>query len=732
MSTENRIQELRTRIQLALGSATLLITVVESETDIAEARRLLLEILRATPLNVVDLGECGLDMGPGRWAELTRGQPADVHVLTAPSRSPLAAPAFAGLLNAERELLRQLAGPVVLLLSRGTERVLRQRAPDFMTWAAQSYELPGPEELSTIARRLGVSSESVHPAAPEEEPIRFLHISDLHLRPQRVKRYDQNRVLLGLIDLLEREREKLALDLVFVTGDLAHGGKADEIALVVERLRRLIEVTGVPRERLFVVPGNHDVDRDVGRWLLRTLDRDEDAIKFFEEEGSRQFHAEKFAAYRKGLAELFGAGRSLGLGVGADAVEFVEVRGARVAVASFNSAWFAQADDDNGKLWLGEPSVAGAAGRIADEGASFAIALLHHPFDYLHEIERDGVEQRFERTFDLVLRGHLHRDKTRSIASQRGGFVEVAGPAAYQGSQWPNGCFFGEIRPQARTVTLRPYAYVSGADPWVLDTRVFPDDAEEGYCHTFTVPEKRRISSALAKKLARAAEEAVMAAPAATQRAMAADLGIETPGGELSRGTLGQAARAQGAVHLLEWSAEHQLMHALIDEAMRLRQVKPSLPISRKEHGFLENALSIAALLFCEALRQGVLSGMNARALHGRNAAFLLDAALQAVIEGPVVLEPRLPDGSRPDILIGHDTDPAEQRAVIEVKVSLLGSPAGALKQLDRYLKVTGAAHGAAVLVGSTPQGKVEQPKTEPKPEHATTPEGRDVLLLRL
>lgn len=60
------------------------------------------------------------------------------------------------------------------------------------------------------------------------------------------------------------------------------------------------------------------------------------------------------------------------------------------------------------------------------------------------------------------------------IASQRGGYVEVAAPAAYQGSQWPNGCFLGEIRPKARTVRLRPYAYAAGPDPWVLDTKELP------------------------------------------------------------------------------------------------------------------------------------------------------------------------------------------------------------------------------------------------------------------
>jgi len=619
---------------------------------------------------------------------------------------------------------------VVLSISRDTERVLRQRAPDFVTWAAQSYALPGPEELAALARQLGVSSGSVRPAAPEEEPIRFLHLSDVHLRPDRVKRYDQDRVLRGLLDLLERDRGSFPLDAVFFTGDLAHAGKAEEYALAVDLLRKLLEVTGVPPERLFVVPGNHDVDRGVGRWLTRTLAKDEDAIAFFTEEGSRKFHVQKRGAYQKSLTELLGTGRPLGLRVGAGAVETFDVRGARLAVASFNSAWFAQDDYDHGKLWLGEANVDGAARRIADEGASFAIALLHHPFDYLHDIERDAVEQRFERTFDLMLRGHLHRDKTRSIVSQRGGFVEVASPAAYQGSQWPNGCFFGEIRPLARTVRLRPYAYVSGADPWVLDTKVFPDDAEEGYCHTFAVPEKRRTRGTLAARLAEATKSAVRTGGSGNVRAVAAELGMPTPAGELPREFVEQVAKAAAArsddVSLLERTlSADQVAQAVVEDVAQAQAGVDR--ISRKEPGFLERALLYAAQMVDRVLSTETLPRDGRINL----AAPLLRIALSTIVEGPVEFEPLLRLGKRqfrPDILIGRHDDPADQRAIIEV-VSR-HHPAvrnGALHQLDGLLDASGAGHGAVVVLHLLPSGE-----QGPQLEHVKTPAGRDALLLHL
>jgi predicted MPP superfamily phosphohydrolase len=544
MTIDPRLAELRLRLEVARGSATLVVTLAEADDAVEGARRALLGILGAAPMNVADLGACDSETGPSRWAKLTREQTADAYLLTFVPGSALAGRPFAELLNTERDWLRELAGPLVLVVSRETEKILRRHAPDFFTWIAQTYELPRASELIALAGQVEPSPVAIEPAVPEEDPIRFLHISDIHLRPQTVKRYDQDRVLRGLVQFLERDREGFPLDLIFVTGDLAHSGKTEEYVLVVELLRKLMEVTGVPAERMFVVPGNHDVDRGVGKWLLRTPANGEAADEFFEDARSRVFHEQKLASYKSGIGGLLGEKRPLGLAVGEEAVELVEVRGARLAVASFNSAWFAQGDDDSGKLRLGEPNVDRAGQRVGDLEVPFAVALMHHPTEELHQDERDNVERYLERSFDLVLRGHLHRNKTRAIASQRGGYVEVAGPAAYQGSPWPNGCFLGEIRPRARSVLLRPYMYASGADPWVIDAKAFPDDDQDGYRHTFMVPEKRRMKSAVTRRREQAVEEAVKMAPPAEQRKLARDLGVAQSGNESLSDLVERTAKA--------------------------------------------------------------------------------------------------------------------------------------------------------------------------------------------
>ena len=718
MSTEEQIVDLRARLSLLQGGGTtLLLAVAPSDAVVDETQRLLSEILRVTPMEITDLGACKLDVGPARWAELTRGHTdTGAFILTFAPTSSLEAKVFAQRLNAERQWLRQLAGPVVFVVSKATERALRQHAQDFFTWVAHSYELPAPHELVALAPRLGVSQEVLAPSTPPEPPIRFLHISDLHLDLSR--RHDQDRVLDGLLTFLERDRGDFPLDLIFVTGDLARTGKPDQYKLVSELFEALMGRTGVPPERLFVVPGNHDVDRDVGRWLLRTLASDEEATAFFEDASNREFHARKLAAYQASMRALLGATRPLGIGVGEDSVEVVEIRGVRLAIAAFNSAWFAQGDDDKEKLWVGEANVMRAVDRVADEEAAFAIAMLHHPFSDLHPIDRELVERWCERGFDMVLRGHLHADRTRSIATQRGGFVEVAAPAAYQGSKWGNGCFFGEIRAKARTIRLRPYMYTSGPDPWVLDTRVFPD-AEDGYCHTFAVPAKKRIKSAVGRPLRAATAAAMRSMPAEKQREAVEQVG----------GTVSPAVSGAKAANLVRSSDEWREITRGQDPGLAWISAIAQTNEARNEPGSrikvadvtsLSAALKRASeIVLTEADRLGI-----AERFYQRMSRHAFAAAVAAVVDGTVIPEAIVTDGKRSfvvDIVIRN----ADVEVVIECE-PYSGTHQisdASLQEFYGLLRRSRANLGALVSFGLRPTGG-------PYITRATSPNGVDFLVV--
>lgn len=427
------------------------------------------------------------------------------------------------------------------------------------------------------------------------------------------------------------------LDVIFLTGDLAQSGKDAEYEVADAFLRDLLQATGVAKECLFVVPGNHDVERDVGRWLLRTMKSDEVSTEFFIEPASRRWHTQKFEAWSRHLEALLGA-RPLGLKVGADAVETIEVRGVRVAVASFNSAWFAQDDGDKEQLWLGEANVS-RAGQHASR-AALSVALMHHPTDYLHETERANVENHLERAFDLVLRGHLHKEKARVIVGARGTQMEIAAPAAYQGSQWPNGCFLGEVRVGRRTVRLRPFAFGNGADPWVLDTKVFPDDAKDGYCRTFNLGNRTPVTGPDDPLSARATD-AFWALARTDRIAVARHLGITGASNrEVEERAAEAVRRSPEAIDVwrelaLRASApkrEETFLSLANSLVQRARERFTGTKILRSDPGFLEVALREVARLWRETpeLRAGLLNPTEFMV------ARVISSLLEFLVEGPV------------------------------------------------------------------------------------------------
>jgi len=91
-------------------------------------------------------------------------------------------------------------------------------------------------------------------------PISWLHVSDIHMSVRDA--WSQDVVLRAIYDRIEDLRKQgLAADFILTTGDLAFSGKSEAYALARDFFDALCEASSVPKERIFCVPGNHDIDR---------------------------------------------------------------------------------------------------------------------------------------------------------------------------------------------------------------------------------------------------------------------------------------------------------------------------------------------------------------------------------------------------------------------------------------------------------------------------------------
>jgi len=94
--------------------------------------------------------------------------------------------------------------------------------------------------------------------------FQILHISDLHIKPK--ENFDRSVVLDPLIgrigEDLKDPKSGLKPKIVVVTGDIAHAGQKDEYTLAKQFFDDLLENLNLSDDRLFIVPGNHDIDFD--------------------------------------------------------------------------------------------------------------------------------------------------------------------------------------------------------------------------------------------------------------------------------------------------------------------------------------------------------------------------------------------------------------------------------------------------------------------------------------
>jgi len=302
--------------------------------------------------------------------------------------------------------------------------------------------------------------------------IVWLHLSDLHLCEQKTG-WDCHRVLEPLLkDLKEMEGDHgLRPDLIFFTGDAAFGNlpqsslaqQYGEVADFLDSVRQAFSVE-VPKQNVFLVPGNHDVDRkkatrQLTAWL-RDKTRTADEITTLIQAGDEDWknYAARLCTYGEFL-ETHGYGHLLEDRERLIYAAIREVNGVKLGIAGLNSAWSCGEDQEQGKVWLGGDWQSGTVTRkLKQEAADIRVALTHHPLNWFVEQEGKSLRTRFmhSQDFHVLLHGHEHEDW---VYPSDDGPLRIAAAACYERSGEKNGYNFVRLDVDAglAEVWLREY-----------------------------------------------------------------------------------------------------------------------------------------------------------------------------------------------------------------------------------------------------------------------------------
>ena len=170
--------------------------------------------------------------------------------------------------------------------------------------------------------------------------FRWIHLSDFHFA-DTPDPYERNTVLEPLLAEITRRREDDGFqpDALFVTGDIAYSGKPAEYLAATRFFDDLLGAAGLDKSRLFAVPGNHDLDKEKGDGLQRTLNSEKESVGYFAK-GKPKYHINKFQAFREWFDGYFQGIRACPNGDTCHQPEIFNVDGLAVAVLPINTALF--------------------------------------------------------------------------------------------------------------------------------------------------------------------------------------------------------------------------------------------------------------------------------------------------------------------------------------------------------------------------------------------------------
>jgi 3',5'-cyclic AMP phosphodiesterase CpdA/energy-coupling factor transporter ATP-binding protein EcfA2 len=436
------------------------------------------------------------DAAPLVWIE-ARPAPLASHPGSAPAGfARLRLRAGTDLEVAEREWLEALRA-----LNRGRDLIADHGEVSVVLagphWLHELVQRHAPDLSSVLDATLPLD-DTLEPLPEVGGPLCWMHLSDLHVLQEN---WEQDivlgallRDLPGLLEAIDRRPQ-----LLFVTGDLAARAKKEEYDGVTELLARLCELLGLERSAVFMVPGNHDVER--GRISSAAI-RDHQALLKLEPsrlhtqvgeligdaDTFRVLYGKRLAEYCEFTRRFGGIARSVGIDEPWRS-DVVMISGVAVGVASICTAWSSGSfkdehtrDADKGKLILGERQVRELVAELESSGAALRIALMHHPSSWLCAAEERSLRALLRTEFDLVLHGHDHETAADAVHRPNRGMVEIGAGAAYTRREHPHrhGFWVGWLDADRGRLELDAFTWKDGeGGRWRRD-KEFVDEAPDG------------------------------------------------------------------------------------------------------------------------------------------------------------------------------------------------------------------------------------------------------------
>jgi predicted phosphodiesterase len=250
--------------------------------------------------------------------------------------------------------------------------------------------------------------------------VRLIHLSDIHFRKGIAGGpFDLDAVLRAELERdLRTQLGSSSADGILITGDVAFAGKRAEYVSARDWIEKLCELARCTTSDVYVVPGNHDVDREIvdGSDAIKSIheklrsltgvERDRELARLLSDEITAAGLLAPLAEYND-FALRYNCAMSPDRLYWEDDIRLDD--GSTLRIRGLCSVLVSDKLDDQAtnKLILGSHQVV----LRREDGVEY-LTLCHHPQDWLHDAEavEDGLLHARVRLF-----GHKHRQRVHRL-----------------------------------------------------------------------------------------------------------------------------------------------------------------------------------------------------------------------------------------------------------------------------------------------------------------------------
>lgn len=280
----------------------------------------------------------------------------------------------------------------------------------------------------------------------------IVHLSDMHFG-DGTNYLKEN--LDGIVNAMNTSMAEIQHVLIIVSGDLTFSGKQQQCKRVVrffEELKQAINARYQTQDiRFIMVPGNHDVDYDIGvgdrkRTGLEAIDK---AVTYDAEIPAEQAKLQQFYV----LAGRYNCFVNKNL-LHQKTLTYDSVK---IQINLINTAIFSSNDEDQGYHYLRQTEI----DRLGEQGESdFVFSVMHHPQGWFNWRVGDQLEAALYERSDLIFVGHKHYETTRTISDAKSSVDVLSGGMLSDRGNWDSSEFhIGVLDTESRSFETKKYQW---------------------------------------------------------------------------------------------------------------------------------------------------------------------------------------------------------------------------------------------------------------------------------